>query len=395
MFYVVITLVSVAVLCTLLAPLWTAVAPQKGGEDIAVYKAQLREVEKDLARGVLTDEEAEAARLEVSRRLLAADKQTQGQVGQAGAPMRGLAVGLLVIALAATLLGYQQLGRPDLPDQPLAARLEAMQEARLDRQSQAEVEALVDLPKPEIDAQYTKLLAQLRAALEERPEDIEGLRLLVQHEANTGHFKRAHIVQAQLIDVLGEEAGASDFETLAEFRVIAANGYVSPEAEAALTAALSRDPSLAKARYYSGLLLAQTGRPDMALGLWQGLLREGPEDAPWIAAIRTIYNDVALQAGQAPLDVPGPSAADVEAAEHLSDSERMEMIEGMVAGLSERLATEGGSAAEWARLIRALGVLGRTGEASAIWNEAREVFAEDRAALDLLRSAAQSAEIAQ
>ena len=83
------------------------------------------------------------------------------------------------------------------------------------------------------------------------------------------------------------------------------------------------------------------------------------------------------------------------AAQELSETERMEMIEGMVGGLSARLAEEGGSVQEWAQLIRALGVLGRRGEASDIWNEAQTVFADDPNALNLLRQAAQEAEVAQ
>jgi len=70
------------------------------------------------------------------------------------------------------------------------------------------------------------------------------------------------------------------------------------------------------------------------------------------------------------------------------------MIRGMVNGLSERLATEGGTPQEWARLIRALGVLGETARASAIWNESKEAFASDPAALSVLREAAQAAEVA-
>ncbi len=47
--------------------------------DIAVYKDQLTEVERDLARGILTEAEAEAVRIEVSRRLLEADNRSSDQ----------------------------------------------------------------------------------------------------------------------------------------------------------------------------------------------------------------------------------------------------------------------------------------------------------------------------
>ena len=64
------------------------------------------------------------------------------------------------------------------------------------------------------------------------------------------------------------------------------------------------------------------------------------------------------------------------------------MIEGMVEGLAARLADEGGPVEDWARLIRALGVLGQTERASAIRTEAREVFVGDADAQALLDDAA-------
>ena len=67
------------------------------------------------------------------------------------------------------------------------------------------------------------------------------------------------------------------------------------------------------------------------------------------------------------------------------------MIRGMVDGLSNRLATDGGTAQEWARLIGALGVLGETDRATAIWAEAQTVFADRAEDLALIRSAAEQA----
>ena len=72
----------------------------------------------------------------------------------------------------------------------------------------------------------------------------------------------------------------------------------------------------------------------------------------------------------------------------MSDEDRQAMIRGMVDRLSDRLADQGGSAGEWARLITALGVLGDKERAQAIYNEAKSVFASDAAALDDLNAAA-------
>ena len=75
----------------------------------------------------------------------------------------------------------------------------------------------------------------------------------------------------------------------------------------------------------------------------------------------------------------------------MSEEDRQNMIRNMVDGLAERLVTEGGSAEEWARLIRALSVLGETEQVTAIWDDAQTVFAEDPASMELLTSAARAA----
>ena len=395
MFYVLIILVAILSVAVMLSPLWHELSKADEAEDLEVYKAQLGEIEKDVGKGVLSADDAEAAKIEVSRRLLAADKRQKNLKIAGSKRLRGVALGVGGVSVAAVMGAYFLLGRPDLPDQPLAQRLENAQDIRLARPSQAEVEAEVTPRAVEIDETYADLLRQLRAAIDEKPDDVEGLRLLAFHEANTGNFKVAHQIQARLLDVLSDGAGASDFERWAEYQVLAANGYVSPEAEQGLTRALSIDPSLKRSRYFSGLMMAQNGRPDIAIRLWRPLLDEGPADAPWVNAILSDYDRVAALAGLPGLQSRGPSAADMEAANALSAEERNQMIAGMVQGLSDRLATEGGPVEDWARLIRSLGVLERVGDANAIYQEAQSVFSGDPQALQILRNAAQQAEIVQ
>ena len=136
----------------------------------------------------------------------------------------------------------------------------------------------------------------------------------------------------------------------------------SPKRETTLRRALELTPNDGRARYYSGLSMAQNGRPDVALRLWENLLNEGPENAPWIPLIKDQIIDIARLAGVnlSEDQLPGPNSEQIDSAKNMSDQERMEMIQGMVTSLSNRLATEGGSVNEWARLIRALGVLGET-----------------------------------
>lgn len=368
--------------------------------DLQVYKDQLAEVERDVARGVLPQEDAKAVRLEVSRRILAADKRSQHEDVAKGAG-RGINIGLsLVIAgfLGAGSYGiYVSLGVPNLPDQPLAGRIEAAKQARENRPDQEMAEASAPPLGREVAPEYVELVNKLRDVLKTRQNDVNGFRLLANHEARLGNFAAARLAQQRVLEILGNTAGEQDYTDLAEIMVVAAGGYVSPQAEQALALAIRMDPKSHRARYYSGLTLAQNGRPDIAYRMWQGLLDEGPKDAPWIPLIQAQIGSVARAAGISPANrnAPGPTSEDVQNAQEMSEEDRQDMIRSMVAGLSERLASEGGSPSEWARLIRAYGVLGETGKANTIWTEAKEKFDADPKALKLLHEAARAAEVSR
>jgi cytochrome c-type biogenesis protein CcmH len=179
---------------------------------------------------------------------------------------------------------------------------------------------------------------------------------------------------------------------MAEMMILSAGGYVSPEAEVALMRGLEMEPRNGTGRYYAGLMYAQQGRPDLAFPIWRGLMAESTADAPWLDPIRLQIEEVAFLAGvnvtlaelPQPRPARGPSAEDVQAAQDLSPEDQAAMIENMVAGLAARLASDGGPPEDWARLIGAQIVLGRTEDALLIAQEARRVFADLPEALALI-----------
>jgi len=382
-----------------------------GASDVRVYRDQLAEIDRDLARGVLSPEEAGQVRVEISRRLLEADRKAaaSGTEDEAGPPrgtiVAALAVGAVVVA--GTVALYARLGAPGYPDLPLAARIEMAEAARANRPSQAAAEAEVAARIPPVtnaDPRHLELVEQLRGALAERPDDLTGHQLLARNEAALGNFAEARQAQERVIELIGDGATGSDYADLADLMILAAGGFVSPEAEEVLLQALRRDMNNSTALYYSGLLYSQTGRPDNAFAIWRRLLERSTPDDPWYLPIRAQIEDMAMRAGvdytpPAPPvreDAPrGPTAADIAAAEDMAPEDRQAMIENMVAGLSDRLATEGGSAEDWARLITALGVLGRTDEARAIADEALTAFAAEPDSLPLIEQARQRAGIAE
>lgn len=369
--------------------------------DLQVYRDQLTEVDRDLARGVISQEDAERLRTEISRRILSADSKAQAS-GDAGAQSQVLSAAVATV-MGALLVGgsywlYTQIGAPGYGDLGLAARMEMAETARQNRPSQAEAEAETPTTAaPEIQPEYAALVQRLRGAVAERPGDLQGHVLLARSEAAMGNYVAAYEAQQQVLSIKGDDATGKDYADLADMMVLAAGGYVSPEAERVLEAALTRDPENGVSLYYMGLMMAQTGRPDVAFRLWDRLLRQSPPDAAWLPPILAQIEDMAFRAGVADYQVPrmagmpGPSASDVEAAGEMSVEDRQEMIRGMVARLSDRLATEGGTPEEWARLISSLGVLGDEAQAIAIWNNAQEVFADNPEALDIVREGARAA----
>lgn len=375
--------------------------PPAAAHDIGVYRDQLAEIARDAGRGILPADEAERLRVEVSRRILEADRAAQrgDAVATSGGGRMALPLLLVALAMAGGVWLYLRLGAPGYPDMPLQARIAAAERMRVERPSQAEAEAEAPaVPAPQAASpEFLSLMERLRATVAERPDDLRGQQLLAQNEARLGRFAAAAAAQGAVIRLMGAEAGAEEHAALAEALILAAGGYVSPEAEAALTEALRRDPRNGTARYYSGLMFAQTGRPDRAFTLWSGLLESSPPDAPWMAPLRAQIGDMAARAGvryEPPAAGAGPDAAALEAAAGMSETDRKAMIEGMVQQLNDRLAREGGSAEEWAKLISALGVLGESERAQAIWTEAQGRFAGRDADLAVLRAAAEQAGVA-
>lgn len=412
-FWIIITLLAVLVLALLTLALLRGrpgLEPS-AAYDMRIYRDQLKEVDRDLARGVIAPGDAERVRTEVSRRILTADSEmSQGATGpgQTGAPTWAALVILTLCLLGGSLWLYRDLGAPGYGDLAQSTRIALAEEARRVRPPQAEAEASLP-PSPQTEPlgeDYIALVERLRETVAERPDDLQGQTLLARNEAILGNYAAAYRAQGEVVRLKGSDATSGDWADYADMMILAAGGYVSPEAEVALKQALERDPRDGPARYYWGLMLAQTGRPDLAFNTWRRLLRESRPNAPWVPPIRAQIEQIAERAGtdytlpplaaQAPptpqpdeAPLAGPSAEDVEAAGEMSAEDRAEMIRNMVDGLSERLATEGGTPAEWARLIGALGVLGDTDRARAIWQEAQQVFAQTPDALATVTAAAQ------
>lgn len=347
-------LMTVAALCAVLWPLGRRPRPARGGSDLLVYKDQLQEIDRDRAAGLIGETEAEAARLEVSRRLLAAaDAKPAGESeapAAAAAPQRrrraAAVAALLILPLGPTGL-YMALGSPDIPAQPAFARVKT----------------------PQGQESIATLVGQVEEHLARNPGDGAGWELIAPVYMRLGRFGDA--VEARRKAMALNGASAVREADLGEALAAAANGVVTAEAKQAFERALAQDGHEAKARYFLGLAAEQDGNSAQAASTWRALLADAPAGAPWAAFVR----ESLARVSEAPVAESGPSASDVAAAATMSDDERREMVRGMVTRLADRLRDNGTDVEGWLRLVRAYVVLGDRGQAMSAAAAARRALA--------------------
>lgn len=347
-----------AVVWALLRPLAQKTEGKGEERDIALYRDQLAEVSRDLERGVIAPAEAEAAKIEVSRRLLAAADAAQSDKADRNPKRSSRPVAVLVmLAVPALSLGlYLSLGSPDLPDAPFAPRVAGPAD---------------QLP---LDALVLKVEQHLKG----NPADLRGWEVLAPAYIRQGNFSAAADAWSRAIALGGETAGR--LAARGEAEVLAANGVVTPAAREDFGKAAQLDIREPRAQFYLGIADVQDNRKDKAAARWKSLLANAPKDAPWRASIEA---ELAALTNPA----PGPSAQQAEAAANMTPQARQKMIEGMVSGLAARLEKNPKDLAGWLRLIRAYGVLGKRDEAKEALGRARAAFASDKSALAELAAA--------
>jgi cytochrome c-type biogenesis protein CcmH len=360
---------------------------------VDVYAEQMRGLERDRAKGVLADEEFDSMRAEIGRRMISAARM---EVGLTTSASSGGFFPLVTVSFAACIVGaviYVQVGSPNSPDTPIAARYAQSDALKASRLSQADAEAQTPAPSTPQDSTYAQLVSDLRKALATRPDDIQGQELLAKSESRLGNYASAHAAQARVLQLKADGASPDEWYAYAELLIIAADTYISKEAQVALRQTLRRDPSHKLALFRIGMYFDAIGRPDLTFGIWRKLLEAGPDSAPYMPLIRRTIIDLSMISGveYKPPEIKGPSGDDIKNAAEMSADDRQIMISSMVTGLADRLANEGGPSPDWAQLIVAYGVLGEIETAQEILNEALQLFNGQTADLKILKQAAASA----
>lgn len=360
-----LALMTIAAIVAVLWPLARRPSELRSGSDVEVYRDQLEEIERDRAAGLIEDQEAAGAQVEVSRRLIAAaDTQPALPSSSSRATRRRRTVAIVaLVALPLCAAGlYLALGSPWLPDQPLAARL-----ARAGSQS--------------VDS----LIARVEAHLENNPEDGRGWEVIAPVYLRLGRLEDAVKARRNALRLNGQTAERE--AALGEALVFAANGVVTADAKGAFERAVVLDANHVQARYFLGLAAEQDGDRTQAAATWRALVETAPPDAPWADFVRGALARVeGGSARRTPSEGSSgvPSEEQVAASSELSPEQRAAMIQGMVERLSDRLHRDGSDVEGWLRLVRSYMVLGEREKARAAVADARRALADDPSKLQRL-----------
>ena len=360
-FWLVLGLMTAAAIFVAVPPLLRrAPAPAADADgDLAVYRDQLAEVDRDFARGAIAQPEAEAARIEISRRLIAAAERAdtihRPDTEAAPHPWRIASVAALIALPLGAVALYLALGSPELPGQPLAERL-----------ARARAGAATDEP-----TSLASLVGQVEAHLGRNPDDGRGWEVLAPAYMRLERFEDAAKARRNAIRLLG--ATSDRVAGLGEALAAAAGGMVTPEAKVEFERARALDQNNVTAALYLGLAAKQAGQPGEARRIWEGMIARAPEGAPWLTFVRQAIAALGEPGG-------GPSVADAaptpDAFAEMT-AEQREMARGMVERLAARLATDGSDVEGWLRLVRSYMVLGEHDKARAAASDARRALAGD------------------
>jgi cytochrome c-type biogenesis protein CcmH len=356
MLWLLLALMTGAAIFAVLWPLGRKRAERSAAADVAIYRDQLEEIERDRLAHAIGAVEAEAARVEVSRRLIAAvDARKAGTPSIAEdevarlARRRMTAIAALVLLPLISASLYLVVGSPNLPGQPLAGRIAA-----------AHTNSIAGL------------IARVEAHLAQNPDDGRGWEVIAPVYARMQRFDEAVQARRNALRLLGETAERQS--SLGEALVGAADGVVTADAKAAFQRAAALDAGDVKAQFFLGLAAEQDGKRADAARIWRELLARAPAGAPWVELVRSSLARVG-EPSSAP--AAGPSADDMAAAARLAPEQRDQMVRAMVERLATRLKQDGSDVDGWLRLVRAYMVLGEQEQARAAASDARRALAKE------------------
>lgn len=369
-------LLAAAVVWAVTRPLFAtkAATPAQADTDLAVYRDQLEEIDRERAQGLLAGSEADDARAEVARRLIRSaeehDRNKDGEQHESSRHTRAVLYGAAVLPLVALGL-YLSIGSPSMPARPYASRLS----------------------EPLEQASASDLVAKVEAHLRQNPNDGRGWDVLAPVYMRMGNFSQAQEAFSRAMSLLGESPAR--LAGFARASIMVENGVVGEPARRAFAKLLKDDPKAVEPQVWLAIAKEQDGDLKGAAADYKRLLAEAGDDGPWKPMLETRLQRVEANLAQAPV-APQPGQPSPEAMEkaksefhHMTPEQRQQFIERMVADLATRLKENDKDLQGWLQLMRAYTVLGRPQDAATALADARRSFDGDEKALAQLQQLAQ------
>ncbi|PIE08674.1 MAG: c-type cytochrome biogenesis protein CcmI [Rhodobacterales bacterium] len=317
---------------------------------ISVFRDQLDELDRDLAQGLITADQRDAAAQEIERRTLAAARHLDGGFSRSDrAPLAALA--LTAIAAAVALGGYVVTGQPGLPDRPLAERRTEILQRRA---ASGDMAARIQL--------MTRRTA-------ENPESFEDWWVLATSYAEIGDNAAAAEAYRHAAELEPDEPGVQ--AAYGEALVLANGNKVPAAARIIFETVLTETPD-PRARYYVALAKAQAQDFAGALDDWLRLKQDSPADAPYMALLRRdIVNMVRFLGRDLTEVLPDATEAEIAAAGGASEGE---VGEARIAELEAQLAENPLDHAAWIELATRLARAGDNDRAASVLTQGAAHF---------------------
>ncbi len=252
-FFIFALLLVVVVAVFIVPPLWrkprqNAANTERKQANLAIFRDQLAELDRELAEGSLSDTDHAQAKAELQRRLLedVENEEATDQTEATATPSRKLAITIVVLLPIVGLLGYGILGNPRAldPTQTVAQ------------------------PKMTPD-QINAMVAKLAERMQANPDDMQGWLMLARSYKTLGRYEDAVGAYAKAEKSIDDpDVLASYAETIA---MAEGKGLKGKPAQL-IEKALKLDPKHGHSLFLAGAAAMERGDNKQGIAYWEALL---------------------------------------------------------------------------------------------------------------------------
>jgi cytochrome c-type biogenesis protein CcmH len=276
MVWLIILSISVIATVVTIKPLLGASKAKKDDRqslETQFYLQQLDQIDYEAGQGVITLEEAESAKVEVSRRLLTLSTNT-AEIGEEQNPRQKFTAFYLALVIpSASVALYLIIGSPHMADP-----------------TYLETSKLLNTENKALAA-----ISRLGETVKNQPNNFEGWKLYAKGLTAVKKFDEAIPAWRRVLFLRPNDPEL--YAVYAETIIASEGGLITEAARKAIEKSLILDSRQPRARYYAGLAASQSGNPEMALKIWIDLLKESQSDAPWILLLEKQIAKITRDAG--------------------------------------------------------------------------------------------------